>query len=92
MPLRALCECNQTQINYFTEEPDLDNWKRSDIDIDSENSRMYLVPNIFLKYCDSYENIQIFLVVERHRVVSAIAKVLMNRGETQKFVLLQILP
>ncbi len=25
---RTLCECNQTQINYFTEEPDLDNWKR----------------------------------------------------------------
>jgi hypothetical protein len=32
------------------------------------------------------------LLVERHRVVSAIAEVLMNRGETQKSVVFQILP
>jgi hypothetical protein len=49
MPLRTLCECNQRQINYFTEEPDLDNWKRSGININSENSRMYLLPDIFPK-------------------------------------------
>ncbi len=45
----------------FNEEPDLDNWKGSGINVDSNNSQMYLVPNGFINYCDSYKNIQSFV-------------------------------
>jgi hypothetical protein len=58
MPLRTLCECNLTHINYLNEEPDLDNWKGLGVNVDSNNSRIYLVPNGFINYCSSYNSIQ----------------------------------
>jgi hypothetical protein len=60
--LRSLCECNRTHINYLEEEPDLDNWRGLGLDVDSNNSRVHLVPTTFLIHCDSYKTIQAFTV------------------------------
>lgn len=51
----VLCECNQTGINYFDKELDLDNWKAKGCDVNATNSRMYLVPNSLIETCNSHE-------------------------------------
>ena len=53
-----ICECNQTGINYFDSELDLDHWKSKGCDINATNPRMYLVPSGLLAACDSYETIR----------------------------------
>jgi hypothetical protein len=55
IPSRVLCECNQTGINYFAEELDLDNWKGKGCNINATNPQMYFIPNSMLGTCNSYE-------------------------------------
>ena len=61
MPLRSLCTCNQTHLNYIDEEPDLDQWRVPGVDINSSNPHMHLVPTSFLTYCDKYDVINEFV-------------------------------
>lgn len=60
IPLRSLCECNKTHIDYMNEELDLDHWRVLGIDFNATNPRLYLIPATFLLFCDSYEKIDQF--------------------------------
>ncbi|CAF3128418.1 unnamed protein product [Rotaria sp. Silwood2] len=60
IPLRSLCECNLTHMNYMNDEPDLDNWSGMGVDVNSTNPSIYLVPTSFITFCDTYEIINAF--------------------------------
>ncbi|CAF4497509.1 unnamed protein product, partial [Rotaria sp. Silwood2] len=60
MPLRSLCECNLTHMNYINDEPDLDNWSGLGVDVNSTNPRIYLIPTSLITFCASYKFINAF--------------------------------